>query len=109
MLCTQWESGLDLALLCRGLSLGLPSELSAPLHHPVHLVTHLTFLSRGWRELLDNLKRKKKNKSVEISSHLLSKSPCSQEVPGGAAIITIVMGPSKAGVFLGRIAQLVRA
>lgn len=45
--------------------------------HPAP-VTYLTFLSRGRRDLLDNLKKKKKkerkNKSVEISGDLFSRS-----------------------------------
>lgn len=54
-------------------------------------------------------KEKNKNKSVEISSYLLSKRPACQRCLGGVAIITIVMGPSKASVSLGRGAQSVRA
>lgn len=106
LLYMQWESGPDVVLLCGAWVWGQRSQLSVPPRHPAHLVTHLTFLSRGWRDLLDNLKRKKKmNKWVEISIHLLSKRPAFKRFLGGVAIITTVMGSSKADVFLGRITQ----
>lgn len=43
---------------------GQPRQLSVPPCHPAHLVTHLTFLSRGWRDLLDDLKRGEKKEQM---------------------------------------------
>lgn len=66
-----------------------PSPLSSPPHSTtlplwLHqaLVTHLTFLSRRWRHLLDNLKRKNKE---QISGNLQPpafQEACSHEVSG---------------------------
>lgn len=90
----HWEPGPDLALLCRGLSLRPAHAALHPTPPPCPrgytLLWSLTSLSSaGGGGISLIICKEKKNKSVEISSHLLSKRPALNRCLGSVSINTI--------------------